>query len=216
MSKLSRKEREKMQRRNEIINAAEKRFFQKGFDQVSMDEIAQDLELSKPTLYLYFENKEALFLEVIIRGMSLIRDLFKNVMEQEKTGKGKTLAFIHAFFDYCRKNPDYYRLLIEARTMMLRTRAIDYSGFKGARRFGELALEAITLLKDSIQLGTKDGTLRKDLDPLQTAIFLSIACEGAFQITPDYRYLMKQGNVTLDQYLQHSIEVMMHGIAVAS
>jgi AcrR family transcriptional regulator len=43
MSVAERKEREKQQRRNDIIDAAEKRFFEKGFDGVSMDEIARDL-----------------------------------------------------------------------------------------------------------------------------------------------------------------------------
>ncbi|BDZ69820.1 helix-turn-helix domain-containing protein [Methanobacterium petrolearium] len=62
MSIRDRREREKEQRRNDIINAAEKLFFAKGYDDVSMNDIATEVELSKATLYLYFDNKEELFL----------------------------------------------------------------------------------------------------------------------------------------------------------
>jgi len=213
MSKLSRKEREKIQRHNEIIEAAEKRFFEKGYEKVSMDEIAQDLELSKPTLYLYFQNKDALFLEVVVRGLEDFVEEFKAATEKAKTGKEKTLAFINAFFTFCRKNPDYYRLLIEARTLIVRTHKIDPQSIPIARRFGELALENMNLIKNSIQLGVNDGTLRDDLEPLQTAIFLGISCESAFQISPDYEYLLKTNNIAFDQYFQNSIEVIMRGIA---
>jgi TetR/AcrR family transcriptional regulator len=213
MSTQTRKEREKTQRRNQIVNAAQKRFFQKGYEDVSMDEIAQDLELSKPTLYLYFQNKDALFLEVVVHGLEDFVAEFKDATAAAKTGKEKTLAFISTFFKFCRKNPDYYRLLIEARTLIVRTHKIDPQSVPIARRFGELALENMNIIKSSIQLGVEDGTLRSDLEPLQTAIFLGISCESAFQISPDYEYLLKANNISFDQYFQNSVEVMMRGIA---
>ena len=57
-----RREREKEQRRNDILKAAEKLFLSREYDDVSMNDIAQEVELSKATIYLYFENKEELFL----------------------------------------------------------------------------------------------------------------------------------------------------------
>ncbi|HNS26422.1 MAG TPA: helix-turn-helix domain-containing protein, partial [Methanobacteriaceae archaeon] len=46
MSIIKRREREKRQRENAIINAAEKLFFSKGYDDVSMNDIAREVELS--------------------------------------------------------------------------------------------------------------------------------------------------------------------------
>jgi AcrR family transcriptional regulator len=207
---LSRKEREKIQRRNEIIDAAEKRFFQKGYENVSMDEIAQDLELSKPTLYLYFENKDALFLEVTVRGMTLLKDEFEAAVAHEKTGKAKTTAFIHAFLNYGRKHPDFYNLLMETRTSI--KHKLKNLKLEGARRFDELSLATMTLLRDSITLGVKDGTLRQNLEPLQTVVFIITACEAVLQRTPELEYLVRN-NVSLEQYLEYSVEVIMRGIA---
>ena len=50
MSITSRREREKQKRRNDIINAAEKVFFAKGYDKVTMDEIANEAEVNKALL----------------------------------------------------------------------------------------------------------------------------------------------------------------------
>jgi AcrR family transcriptional regulator len=52
-------------RKIQIIKAADKRFARHGFHKTSMDEIARDIRIGKPTLYYYFESKDALYLEVI-------------------------------------------------------------------------------------------------------------------------------------------------------
>lgn len=66
MSTTARREREKQQRRESIVDAAEKLFFSKGYDDVSLDDIAQEAELNRATIYLYFENKEDLCFAVIL------------------------------------------------------------------------------------------------------------------------------------------------------
>jgi hypothetical protein len=64
MGVAERKEREKQQRRNDIIDAAEKLFFAKGHDNTTVDDIAKEAELSKGTVYLYFSSKEDLMFGV--------------------------------------------------------------------------------------------------------------------------------------------------------
>ena len=48
-----------------ILAAARKRFAYYGFSKVTMDEIAADVGLAKPSLYYYFQTKEVLFRAVI-------------------------------------------------------------------------------------------------------------------------------------------------------
>ena len=73
MSITSRREREKQKRQNDIINAAEKVFFAKGYDNVTMDEIAKEAEVNKALLYYYFKNKEALFFAVNLYGVKMLK-----------------------------------------------------------------------------------------------------------------------------------------------
>ncbi len=49
-----------------IKQSARELFFRFGFSKTSMDDIARQCGLAKPTLYYYFSNKEAIFNEVVI------------------------------------------------------------------------------------------------------------------------------------------------------
>ncbi|TSA25982.1 MAG: TetR/AcrR family transcriptional regulator [Bacteroidetes bacterium] len=53
------------ERIDEILDAAQKRMGLYGFKKTTMQEIANDLQMSKASLYYYFPDKESLFLEVI-------------------------------------------------------------------------------------------------------------------------------------------------------
>lgn len=62
----NRKKREKEQRIESIIEAAKRIFITKGYLGATMDEIALEVEISKPTLYQYFKNKDDLYFSLLI------------------------------------------------------------------------------------------------------------------------------------------------------
>ena len=97
-----RKEREKQQRAQSILDAATKVFLAKGYTKTTMDDIALEAEITKPTIYQYFETKEQLYVSLMApfieelgrqvekieqdlvqggyeEGATLVRDLFKNM-----------------------------------------------------------------------------------------------------------------------------------------
>jgi AcrR family transcriptional regulator len=53
MGTADRRRREKEQRKAEIVDAAERLFFSRSYEDVSMDDIAREVELNKATIYLY-------------------------------------------------------------------------------------------------------------------------------------------------------------------
>lgn len=65
MSTRARSEQAKDDRRRAFLDAALDEFFEKGFAATRMDDVAQRAGLTKGTLYLYFESKEALFKSLI-------------------------------------------------------------------------------------------------------------------------------------------------------
>ena len=62
-----RKERERERRRQQIIVAAKRVFSKKGFSRATMEDIANEAELSPGTLYLYFKNKDELYASLSLR-----------------------------------------------------------------------------------------------------------------------------------------------------
>jgi TetR/AcrR family transcriptional regulator len=65
--KLSRKERERLEHQDEILDAAEAVFIRKGYYQASVEEIAREAEFSVGTIYNFFENKGNLYANVLER-----------------------------------------------------------------------------------------------------------------------------------------------------
>ena len=64
MTQEERRKREIEQRRETAINAANRLFYLNGYENVTVDDIASEAEISKTTLYSYFNDKEALFFAV--------------------------------------------------------------------------------------------------------------------------------------------------------
>jgi AcrR family transcriptional regulator len=62
-----RKERERERRRQQIIVAAKRVFSERGFNKATMEDIANEAELSPGTLYLYFKNKDELYTSLSLR-----------------------------------------------------------------------------------------------------------------------------------------------------
>ncbi|EKF86688.1 TetR/AcrR family transcriptional regulator [Methanobacterium formicicum] len=110
MAIQDRREREKEQRRKDIFKAAEKLFLSRGYDDVSMNDIASAVELSKATLYLYFDNKEELFFAIVRRGNLILNSMIKKAVENAQTGIDKVSAFRMAHHEFNRDYPDYIRI----------------------------------------------------------------------------------------------------------
>ncbi len=86
-----RREREKEQRRNQIIVAARRVFHKKGFTKATMKNIAKEAELGFGTLYLYFNNKEELYAAVSLRVLHYFNMRISHIINQGNLSKMQQL-----------------------------------------------------------------------------------------------------------------------------
>ena len=107
MSNLDRKAWEKQQRENRIIDMAEPVFFEKGYDGTTIIEIANASGYNKRSIYLYFKDKEEIFLAVVLRGLTRLYDALAAV-----SGSSDIRDLGHAFFDFSLAHPDYLKLIM--------------------------------------------------------------------------------------------------------
>ena len=111
-AKLSRKEREKLSHKNEILEAALSLFSSKGFHNVSMQDIADKSEFGVGTLYTFFESKEQLFVELIKAGIEKIGQLLIPILESNQDEKDKLSEYIQAHVDILESNKEFIKLYI--------------------------------------------------------------------------------------------------------
>jgi len=81
-----------------ILHEARRLFVERGFDGVSVREIAEACGLTKAALYYHFEDKERLLVEILEEGLAAFHGLIESAMAQEATAPGRIRAFVEALF----------------------------------------------------------------------------------------------------------------------
>ena len=99
MGITERREREKIERRNAILNCAKELIFEQGVERVGMEDIARKAELSKATLYLYFSGKEILFNEICEEAAKAFLGRFSPYWESGLTGISALKRFWYGYVE---------------------------------------------------------------------------------------------------------------------
>lgn len=84
-------------KRMAILRTAGRLFNQKGFRATSLNDLAAELEVTKPTLYYYIENKEDILLQCLLTAITHLLDQTETIMKSSKQGIEKLTEFIHLF-----------------------------------------------------------------------------------------------------------------------
>jgi AcrR family transcriptional regulator len=107
LNKLKQQEREI--RENLIIDAARMVFGAKTYDQVSMNEIAKAAGIAKSSIYTYFPNQEALFVETAFRDTGEFIAALKKRVQAERSPSLE--AFINDYLDYHIEHDAHWRMI---------------------------------------------------------------------------------------------------------
>ncbi len=194
MGIAERRQREKEQRKTEIIDAAERLFFSRSYEEVTMDDIAREVELNKATIYLYFENKETLFATIVLRGIRILKEKYTECMEKQVPGIVKVALMGQAYYQFSQEYPDYLRLI----------------HFYGSERFskenpytaeiGKGYGTCRSILRDAIREGIDDGTIRADLDPFLTSMYLMISFMGILSMENRWKLVIEAEGFSYEQF----------------
>lgn len=182
MQNISRREKEKESRKAEIVEAAQKVFCAKGFDNASMDEIAREAQFAKRTIYQYFVSKDDLLFAVAVKGFRTQFEYLEGAISQGGTGLEQLRRAASAYHRFCRDFPGLFRLMSYAGHVPNQSEAApsrqELIGM-GQPMFREFAAV--------VQAGKEDGSIRGDVDPLMGA------CSVAFVLTGFFRMLAEAG-----------------------
>ncbi|MCG8619671.1 MAG: TetR/AcrR family transcriptional regulator [Desulfobacterales bacterium] len=187
MTSEARKAWERQQRENRIIDMAEPVFFKKGYDATTIIEIADASGYNKRSIYLYFRDKEDIFLAVVLRGLKL---LYTEIETASGISDGAPLDLKklgRAFYDFSLAHPDYLKLIMvyEASTCVYRQDSPDGNGPEAdtyKRRCQEKTDALADLMTRCLAKAIQDGQIRTDLTPEQLMLILWGQVFGVIQI----------------------------------
>jgi AcrR family transcriptional regulator len=105
-----RRDRERSEVREKILDAARKLFAEHGYEGVSMRKVAERIEYSPTAIYLHFADKESLFRELCEQDFSKLSHGFQ-ALAQIKDPAERLAACGRAYVDFAVSNPNHYRLM---------------------------------------------------------------------------------------------------------
>ena len=201
-----RREREKKERQESILDAAEVRFFGKGYERTSMDEIARTAQLSRALLYVYFKDKAAILRGLTLRAGEELRLRFAEAVAGADTGVAKIAALGAAYYRFFHDKPDYFDVLTHAASLT--------QGMPGST---DTALEeceqgTMEIIITALQAGLKDGTLsnRRISDPLETALYLRGALHGVLMLCKlELGQSRALASCDPDALVRHTLQMLM-------
>ncbi|NBX69677.1 MAG: TetR/AcrR family transcriptional regulator [Proteobacteria bacterium] len=116
MGVKERKEREKLQRSQDILEAARRVFESKGFLNTTLQDVAKEAEISVGLIYRYFQSKEDMFASLALKGAEQFDKNLESTLK--KSGRKKSSAqtvltdIAKAFFDFYSPYGEYFDMLL--------------------------------------------------------------------------------------------------------
>jgi AcrR family transcriptional regulator len=164
---LSRREREKLRQRQEILAAALELFSENGYHSVSMHQIAEKAEFAIGTLYKFFQNKEVLYKALVLEQCDHFEDAVHRAIEEPDDEIEKLRQYIRTKSERIRANLPFVRLfLAERRGASFNIRA----GLDDELRSRHYAF--LERLASVFESGILKERFRKIADPYHLAIAL--------------------------------------------
>jgi AcrR family transcriptional regulator len=111
MGITERKERQRKEVRESILNSAWQMVNEEGWQHLSIRKIADAIEYSVPVVYDHFENKEAILSEFNRKGFKLLGDKLIEAKEKHTVPTQQLEAIGFAYWDFAFQNKEYYQLM---------------------------------------------------------------------------------------------------------
>ncbi|MBP3039569.1 TetR/AcrR family transcriptional regulator [Bacillaceae bacterium Marseille-Q3522] len=208
-----RKKKEKAIRRTDIIEAAERIFFSKGYDHSTMDDVAKAAEFSKRTIYVYFNSKEQLYFEVMIRGYKKLLAMLKEnqKLNQAADAIEELRQLAMTLYRFSNEHREYFQAIMEYENGQL-----DFQNGIPDRSRDEcyaLGEELIGYLIQALKRGITEGDFRKDLSIVRTALVLWACMIGVFNTAKKKAQYIKNFHQTeTGEFILESFQLIIRSI----
>jgi AcrR family transcriptional regulator len=204
-----RKEREKEFRKVEIVDAAQKVFFEKGLQDATMDEIAEAAELSKGTLYIYYKSKEDLYLTVLMRGMQILYNMFERTLSSEKPMVERLWQLGTDYYNFFESNKNFFRMFHFFQTPQLH-KQVSNDMTDICRTMNHKLRD---LVIHALQKAMEEGLIRSDLNPMDIYIIIwSSSTALLLRIDSEEPFWRDMANVDLRKTLRTSNTLLFNSL----
>lgn len=158
MGTRERREREKEELKQKILNAARELFAEDGYKNVTMRKIADKIEYSLPTIYEYFKSKAEILLYIYQKSGHILFEKLQEIYELEISPKEKIEVMGRTYISFGLENMDFYELTFLTNSIRAeQTNLFVTTRSQSCDTFSSPSFEAFNLLVRVIKESQDEG-----------------------------------------------------------
>lgn len=215
MGTTERKKREKERKRLLILEAAESLILDKGLEQLNMDEVAERAEVSKGSLYHYFNNKRDLVLGICNKATGMLSKEIAHVLTKDISGIEMVYMIGATFLNFVRSHPEYFSSMRLFENLKDTCQLEDSSYVNKCQ---ENMNASFTSMVRAIQVGMQDGSINDTYNAKELAVLLWSTSNGLVNLaylnqnTPHFK-LLEKNKVEMNSLFEGYMKLIGTGIA---
>jgi len=156
MGIIERRERERSETRERILDAARELFVTEGYEGVTMRKVAEKIEYSPTAIYVHFHDKEQLFLELCHSDYRRLAESFQQIAQiPDPVERLRRIG--HGYMKFGLENPNHYRM------MFMTSHPPLPEGAEKEMGKGNPEEDAYEFLRQTVQEVLHAGAFRPDL-----------------------------------------------------
>jgi AcrR family transcriptional regulator len=203
MGVKERREREKSETRDKILDAARELFVTEGFEGVSMRKVAEKIEYSPTAIYVHFADKQELFRELCHQDYARLAEVFRSsVISTEPMGRLKQIGAI--YIDFGTRYPNHYKFMFMTPHPPHEPDEVD------REMMGNPEMDAYAFLKWAVQQAMDASCFREELtDAALISQTLWASVHGVISL-----HIAKGGDCWVDWHPLRDLAEMMMDITL--
>lgn len=184
-------------KRQKILQAAARVFARKGFHEAKMEEIAQEADVGKGTVYEYFPSKQSLFFEMLEAGQDFYASTLTRELDGESVLRCKLEKIVLLHLNFIKNHKDLARVMMQ-----------EFLQLGGEIRDAVLVTRQhkIDLIGEIFQEGIRQGIFR----PMDTVLVARMFFGSVHAIGAPMVFLEEDPD--LEQLAGELVEVFWKGI----
>ncbi|WP_139489352.1 TetR/AcrR family transcriptional regulator [Brevibacillus dissolubilis] len=204
MGHVERRRRETEEIKKKIIDAATQLFLEEGYEKVSMRKIAQQIDYSPTTIYLYFANKDEILSHLLQKGFSQFMTAITDAIAEHEGADviGKIRAGLRAYMQFGLDSPDYYKLIFVENLQRINI----------ALKEDDSGLKIFDQLVVAIRGGVEQGVFVQE-DPYIISQSLWASIHGVTSLITSFE---KLDGTNKERLMNHHIDLLLRGLTKPS
>lgn len=200
-----RRERERLQRRQDILDAAKRLLVDESIQAATVNRIAEECELGVGTLYFYFKNKEEIFAALQEEGLEVLYDLVALKTDTADGPDDRLRNAALAYLEFSRDFKEYFEIInyfVTAPSTFFPAGLMARIHSKGS--------SVLSLIAAIVRQGI-DGGHYSEPSPQRYAIFFWASLHGLLHIRKMKKATILE-NEDYDSFYRYSVDNLIQSI----